>query len=227
MIRQRDVSNLSRFGLWRRLGLLISFPLLWFLFVGAILGALYYSGLVPQHVKEIASDVFNVKNTTASAKSTLTTNSAYLIIPKIGLTSPIVFPTSTDLDVLKKALYSGVVHYPGSVLPGQTGNVFIFGHSSSKLFVRNPAWTVFTNIHKLDVGDSIDIRLARVKYHYRVTSVEILNPNEDKIYLASDKPKLTLSTCWPVGDPKERTVVEAELVMVSHVEPFLEKFLID
>lgn len=154
----------------------------------------------------------------ASIPVVFSKESAVLVIPKIGVAAQIIFPTSTNLAVLEKAVDRGPTHYPDSALPGENGNVFIFGHSTGRPVVKNPAFTVFTNLHKLAIGDEIIVRSFRIKYIYRVSSVEVVNPDETKVYLASAKPKLTLSTCWPVGSPTNRTVVEAE---------FLGKSLID
>lgn len=208
----------------------IAFFSLWILISGVLFYVLYFTVLATDDVEESTANAAAGVDTAnqglvsqitifriAGSKNNATANTS-IVIPKIGLASPIVFPTSTDLGVLKQALYSGVVHYPDSALPGENGNVFIFGHSSNRLIVKNPAFTAFTNLYKLKVGDDIFLNSSGVEYHYRVASVEIVDPKETRIYLASNKPKLTLSTCWPVGDPKNRTVIEAE---------FLKKTLID
>ena len=62
------------------------------------------------------------------------------------------------------------------------------------------------------MGDEIIIRSSGIEYIYKVTSVDISAPKGTEIYLGSDKPILTLSTCWPVGNPLDRTVIQAELV---------------
>ena len=212
--KTRKVGDLAVFD-WKRA---IVFLLLWIFVSGAIFSSLYFSGLMPGYVKEFTEDAFGALAHKSEAEiPPFSKNSALILIPKINLVSPIVFPTSTDLAILNKSLYSGVAHYPKSALPGEGGNVFIFGHSSNRPFVRNQSWTAFTKLHKLEKGDDIFISSAGVKYHYRATSIEIVDPKETRVYLNSDKPKLTLSTCWPVGDPKNRTVVEAEFVEKSMV----------
>lgn len=176
---------------------------------------------MPDYVKQFAGDAWlaAVSGNSANASSAvpdlpaLPKNGTYIYISQINLVSAIVFPTSTDLAVLDKALYGGVAHYPGSALPGESGNVFIFGHSSSRLFVRNKAWTAFTNLHNLQVGDQIFIIFGGMNYHYRVSEVKVsVDPKTGSVPLKSDKPILTLSTCWPIGNPKDRTVVIADFI---------------
>ena len=197
---------------------IILFILFWVLIAGALFLALYFSGLAPDYFKEFASGVFAaIRGNQQIAQAEFSKDSVFAIIPKIGLTVPVVFPESKDIDVLKKALSQGVAHYPDSALPGQNGNVFIFGHSSNKPFEKNPARTAFTKLNQLEAGDEIFIQSGKIKYRYQVKSIEIVDPKTSRVYLESNKPKLTLSTCWPVGDPKNRTVVEAEFVEKSLV----------
>ncbi|MBI3638328.1 class D sortase [Candidatus Wolfebacteria bacterium] len=191
----------------------ISFFALWILIFAVLFLILYFSGLMPDYMKDFTKGAFAYlmgERPKMPKISEFSKDTAVLVIPKLGIVSPIIFPESKDLAVLKKALDSGVVHYPDSALPEQNGNVFIFGHSSSKAFEKNPYRTIFTKLNQTKVGDEIIVRSFGIKYYYRVTSVEIVDPKESKVYLESKKPILTLSTCWPVGDPTNRFVVEAE-----------------
>ena len=51
-------------------------------------------------------------------------------IPDIGIDVPIIFPASTNPSILVAALDKGAIYYPGSVLPGQNGQIIILGHSA-------------------------------------------------------------------------------------------------
>jgi hypothetical protein len=60
-----------------------------------------------------------------------------LIIPKIGISVPIVLDErSAENEPVQKALEHGVIRYWKSSDPGQTGNVVILGHSSNNLLSR-------------------------------------------------------------------------------------------
>ena len=139
-------------------------------------------------------------------------NRAEIRIASVDIVSPVIFPDAADIKTLKAALDKGVAHYPYSPYPGENGNVFLFGHSSNKPVEKNPARTVFTELNKIEPGEKIEIETVSWLIEYRVTSVKILKPDQTEIYLAGDKPKLTLSTCWPVGDARNRFIVEAEFV---------------
>src|SRR3990167_1995192 len=57
-------------------------------------------------------------------------------IPALQVQAPLVYIDSTDVLTVQSALAQGVVHYPGTVLPGEFGNAFYFGHSSD--FISKP-----------------------------------------------------------------------------------------
>lgn len=195
-----------------------AFILLWVLTLCVLFSIVYFSGRMPNYIKDFTGDAVAAVLTTIETGAEQTNGSviyasstSYIAIPEIGLVSPIVYPTSSDFDVLDKALLSGVVHYPKSALPGEDGTVFIFGHSTSRLVVRNKAFTAFTKIHDLTVGDIIYIMFRNAEYRYRVSAVKNnVDPKMEDVAFASDGPKLILTTCWPPGNIKNRTVVEAE-----------------
>lgn len=89
-----------------------------------------------------------------------------LEIPKISISIPIIFASSTNKASLAKDLDLGAVFYPGSVYPGQTGEIVILGHSAP------PGWPnikhdwIFTNLDKLSPGDTISIDLNNKQYTY-------------------------------------------------------------
>lgn len=140
--------------------------------------------------------------------------SATLIIPSVELTADIVFPPSADIDILEAALKKGVVHFPYSALPGETGNVFIFGHSTVLPVPESSSYRAFNDIKKLTTGDKIDIKYSGVVYEYRVTGMRIGDAEDVIVDFKPGKSLLTLTTCWFRGENWEnkRYVVEAEFV---------------
>ncbi|MEI7424502.1 MAG: sortase [Candidatus Staskawiczbacteria bacterium] len=149
------------------------------------------------------------------AKTTYTEKQNTLEIPKISLSVPIIFATSTEQTAIMKNLDAGVVYYPGSVYPGQTGQAIILGHSAP------PGWPtikhdwVFTNLEKLIVGDTVLIDLNNKQYTYVVKQKTIIArgaeiPQDES---ALDSNVLTLISCWPPGKDYQRIAVQAELVV--------------
>lgn len=193
----------------------------------ALFAGSYFLGLMPASAEE-AFLAFVRPNAVNSSNSpvTLTTvpfqagnktappetwASARIIIPRIQVDFPVVFPTSHDLDTLNADLLKGAVHYPDSAMPGRTGNALLFGHSTM-LPARNPAYKVFSRLKELNQGDLVAIRSDNREYAYFVTKVEIKQAGDAEINLASDKKILTLSTCNIIGGKESRYVVEAEFV---------------
>jgi sortase A len=132
-----------------------------------------------------------------------------IIIPKIGVTAPLVFvSTNNELEVLK-ALREGVVHYYGTALPGENGNSAFFGHSSNDWWEPGNYKFVFVLLEKLSVGDTYEIHYNSRKYVYRVTETKVVNPNDLSVLNQTTKPTSTLITCTPPGTSWRRFVVSA------------------
>ena len=156
-----------------------------------------------------------------SATFALTPYENRIVIPRIGKNIPLVdvsvasgttFETmhETFMEELKK----WVVRYPGTAEPGDTGNVFIFGHSSNYPWVKSQYNDVFALLDTLENGDEITIYYFQKKYTYKVIEKATVKPGDVKTLEARDhtKKELSLMTCWPVGTTLERMIVFAELV---------------
>lgn len=156
----------------------------------------------------------NIPSNLISPKTTYTDKQNTLEIPKISLSVPIIFSTSTDKNAIMKDLDAGVVYYPGSVYPGQIGQAIILGHSAPAGWPTVKHDWVFTNIEKLDIGDVIKVDLNNKQYTYIVKQKTIIQRGADvpKDDSAANKNVLTLISCWPPGKDYQRITVSAELV---------------
>lgn len=134
-------------------------------------------------------------------------------IPTLSLSSLVVNPTSTSLELLDTALLSGAVRYPTSAKLGENGNVVLFGHSSYLPIVKNQAYKVFNEIQKLKAGDRIEVSSGEFVYVYTVRSVsrESVDDNKPIPILTSGK-VLTLVTCNSFATKSDRFVVTADFV---------------
>lgn len=137
-----------------------------------------------------------------------------IIIEKIGVSSPIVNPKTTDSRTLDAELKMGVVHYPGSGYLNENSNLFLFGHSTSLTNVRNKAYEAFNDLGKLNIGDVIKIYAKGEMYEYSVVSMSLAKADEALVTFSNDKKMLTLSTCNTFGKKEDRFVVTA--VFVGH-----------
>jgi LPXTG-site transpeptidase (sortase) family protein len=150
-----------------------------------------------------------------NAKTIYTDKQNTLEIPKINITVPIIFAKSTDKASLMKDLNLGATYYPGSVYPGEVGQIVILGHSAP------PGWPtikhdwIFSNIEKLEIGDSVMIDLNNRQYTYIVKQKKIIQRGADIPHdnLNANNNILTLISCWPPGKDYQRITVEAELVV--------------
>ncbi|MFA6992658.1 MAG: sortase [Candidatus Gracilibacteria bacterium] len=142
-----------------------------------------------------------------------------LIIPRIDQNIPIVKVSSKNLMAqdwnalekdMQEALKDGVVHYPGTSVPGQTGNTVITGHSSYFPWDPGRFKDVFALLHKVVVGDEIVIYYDQQKYRYKVTEIKVVMPDNIDVLKQTPSQQLTLITCTPVGTNLKRLIVIAE-----------------
>ncbi len=137
-----------------------------------------------------------------------------ITIPKLGIKEALVETNAKDLNP-----DTALGHYAGTVLPGEVGNSFIFGHSVLPWFFNPKNYkTIFSTLGKLSSGDEFQVTYNNTIYNYVVESVEELSPKEVRP-LAELKPKylnkstMVLMTCSPPGTKLKRLLVNA--VMVS------------
>ena len=135
----------------------------------------------------------------------------YVQIPKIHVELPIYH--GTDPAVLQIA----IGHIAGSSLPvgGGSSHCVISGHrglASARLF---------TDLDKLDVGDSFKLQVLDRTLTYEVDQITVVLPDElDDIEIEEGKDLCTLVTCTPYGVNTHRLLVRGhrvETVEQNHV----------
>jgi sortase A len=134
-------------------------------------------------------------------------------IPKLNIKNGTIETNSFNMNPDK---YIG--HYAGTALPGEVGNVFIYGHSVMPFFFNeNNYKTIFSNLHKLEESDVIEISYSGKTYKYKVFEKEVLNPEEVKpletvtpAYL--NEKTISLMTCTPPGTTLKRLIVSAKQI---------------
>jgi LPXTG-site transpeptidase (sortase) family protein len=139
-----------------------------------------------------------------------------IAIDKIDVEAPVMLSASTDESALQKDLEKGVVHYPGTALPGQRGNAYIAGHSSNYAWSHGAYNYVFKGLNDLAPGDRITITMAfangkKIFYNYTVSLKEEVSPDDARIFAQSRSQELTLTTCWPLGTNTRRIMIKAQL----------------
>ncbi|MBT5516510.1 sortase, partial [Candidatus Peregrinibacteria bacterium] len=129
-----------------------------------------------------------------------------IVEPEFGLDSLIGQDWNALEDQIRSSLLNGLVHYPGTALPGDKGNVFITGHSSNVFWEKSDYNTVFALLPKIEEGDDIFVSYDQNDFHYRVISKKEVTPKEVGILEQGDGKIMTLMTCTPVGTVLRRLV---------------------
>ena len=124
-----------------------------------------------------------------------------LIVPKISVDLPIYHFTTDDV------LQHGVGHVVNTSVPigGESTHVVLAGHTGL------PTAQIFDRLEELQVGDWFIIRVLGEDCAYRVTSTEVVLPNQvNSLSIEPGKDQVTLVTCTPYGVNTHRLLVHAE-----------------
>jgi len=128
-------------------------------------------------------------------------------IPKINIQKAKVVVGGDDLT-------KSLVHFLPKTMPGEFGNVAIFGHSTlPQLYDEKDYKTIFTYLPSLQKGDDIFINVGDLEYEYEVYDMYVVNP--DKVSVLDqqyDNSYLTLVTCVPPGTFWKRLIIKARLL---------------
>ncbi|GAC1498396.1 MAG: hypothetical protein NVS1B10_00190 [Candidatus Saccharimonadales bacterium] len=150
-----------------------------------------------------------------NSSSVAPTANPEVIIPKINVEIPADYTqTSTNEASIENALENGVVHYPSTTLPGQTGNAAFFGHSSNNIFNKGKYKFAFVLLHTLVNGDTFYLSYSGKVYVYKVISRTVVDPSEVGVLnpVPGQTATATLITCDPPGTSLRRLVVVGQQI---------------
>jgi len=170
------------------------------------------------HVRFAFTSAFQTTETNAQNIHASTTQERLdpdlLRIDRLGISAPVRYVATSTEAVFQEALLDGVVHYPGTALPGEFGNVYIFGHSSDYRWSKGKYKTIFALLTEIKTGDDILLTNREgIPYHYIVTGTSIVSPTDTHVLDQQGRTKklLTLQTSYPLGTALKRFLVLAEL----------------
>lgn len=132
----------------------------------------------------------------------------FLKIKKIGVYLPIYH------GVNEGVIQKGVGHLPGTSLPigGESTHAALTTHSglqSAKLF---------TDLHKLDVGDRFIVSVLGEDLYYQVILKETVLPkNVEPLKVSAGKDYVTLFACTPYGINTHRLLVKGERISSPNI----------
>ncbi len=125
-----------------------------------------------------------------------------IVIPRMRLSEKI--HEGTDIAVVNK----GVWRRPGSSDPTKDSNTVLAGHR----FTYKDPKGVFYHLDKLKTGDKLSIFWDKQRYTYQVESIKTVAASASEVEAESPEPLLTLYTCTPLWNAKDRLVVTAKLI---------------
>lgn len=122
----------------------------------------------------------------------------YIMIPSIDVNLPIYH------GIDEKALQAGTGHLPASSLPvgGDSTHCVITGHTGL------PSARLFTDLDKLEEGDTFQLKILNQTLTYEVFRIEVVLPTDvDSLRIEEGQDWCTLLTCTPYGINDHRLLV--------------------
>lgn len=132
-------------------------------------------------------------------------------IPRLNIEDAKVIVGGEDLN-------QGLIHYAPKGLPGQNGNVAIFGHSKLPQLAKPGLdyTSIFTYLPSLKLGDKISIKIQGTVYTYEVIDMFVVKPDQVSVLdQVTDDAYVTFFTCVPPGTYRLRLGVKTKLVRNS------------
>jgi LPXTG-site transpeptidase (sortase) family protein len=130
-----------------------------------------------------------------------------LTIEKLKINVPVIPNVDgKNEEIYNDALNNGVAHYKNTALPNSGSNIVIFGHSSAILGMGRYA-DIFANLDNLDQGDEIKLIFNQKEYLYLVSEINIIAADDFSLVSPTERERLTLLTCWPIGTADKRLVI--------------------
>lgn len=143
--------------------------------------------------------------TPAHDTSAIAHDAQALLVPSMVLDAPIHEGASI------KTLNQGLWRIPHSSTPDKGSNTVIVAHRFTYV---NPQGT-FYHLDKVKPNDQIAVLWHGKKYVYTVTGTKRVSASETSVEAPTSEPTLTLYTCTPLWNPKDRLVVQATLQEIS------------
>lgn len=123
----------------------------------------------------------------------------YIYIKKLNLDLPIYH------TVDEAVLQVGIGHLPISSLPvgGSSTHAVLMGHRGL------PTAKLFTNLDRMEIGNTFVLKVLREKYYYKVDEIQVVEPDKvtDEIEIEENKDQVTLITCTPYGINSHRLLI--------------------
>ena len=136
----------------------------------------------------------------------------YVKIDKIGVELPVYHGTSEEV------LNQGVGHLEGSSLPvgGESTHSVMSAHRGL------PSAKLFTDLDRLEIGDTFQIRVLDRILTYQVNQVKVILPTElENLQIVEGQDYCTLFTCTPYGINTHRLLVRGIRIGTEDDKPMI------
>lgn len=124
----------------------------------------------------------------------------YIYIKKLNIDLPIYH------TVDEAVLQVGIGHLPVSSLlvGGNSTHSVLMGHRGL------PTAKLFTNLDRMEIGNTFVLKVLREKYYYKVDEIQVVEPDKvtDEIEIEESKDQVTLITCTPYGINSHRLLIK-------------------
>jgi len=138
-------------------------------------------------------------------------NDFHLVIPVLNIEAPVIADVDgNNKKAYNRALEDGVAQLLGSAKPGESSNIFIFGHSSNYWWNAGNYKKIFATLPNLNIGDEIDLWYNQKEYKYKVTKLKTVLPDNINVTDKTSSEQLSLMTCVPIGTDQKRLIVIAK-----------------
>lgn len=125
-----------------------------------------------------------------------------LILPSAKVDTEVV--EGSSISVINNG---NVWRRPATSNNPESGNMVIVGHNYT---YRDPTPPLY-GLNDSNVGDEIKLYWQGKSYKYKIVSKQIVSPSAVEIEDPTEKPTLTIYTCYPLFIANQRLVVQAEL----------------
>ena len=132
----------------------------------------------------------------------------YIEIPKLGVTMPVYH--GTDEAVLQVAI--GHLEWTSLPVGGESSHCVVSGHRGL------PSARLFTDLDKMEVGDTFLLRIRDEVLTYEVDQIRIVLPqNTDDLLIVEGEDLCTMVTCTPYGINTHRMLVRGRRIATEEV----------
>ncbi len=160
----------------------------------------------------------------------------YLVIPKMGLVTPIIELDKWSDDYKKalkgknfdynKYLVGWPTIYPGTASIGTEWNTFIFGHSNYRKNKPGKFKNIFRVTYNIEEWDKIRVykKIGEkwVFFEYTVNVSKLISAKDTSVLLPTKgKITISLSACRPIGTAQKRRLNRGELTYVEELDKVL------